>query len=247
MACGAKDRTALCTLKPGEPGLSPGVCSSPWLPRVGQPEHHRHGSLGVAPSQKLPTPLRWLCRPHPEIPAARQSLGPGTREADSGLGRLLVPGTGWHSEGPDTSQKPQPWSQAGRGRVVAQALPCSVAEAPPRPHCVCCSTWMGPALSVPLCGRHPALPLPPLILASQSAQVPGTVPGPGAWQRAEQGVPVWDEARRKLCCWYNQMEPSDLRPKVATPPSPVATCISRPQALLPRPPPHCCPWFLFTC
>lgn len=61
------------------------------------------------------------------------------------------------------------------------------------------------------------------------------------------GSPLWNSACGKLCRWHNQTEPCHLRPEGATP-HPPRSPGPRP-SLVPCwvPPPHCSPWFLFTC
>lgn len=164
-------------------------------------------------------------------------------------GRLLVPGTGGGSEGPDTGLKPRPWSQSRKRQSLGPAPPCSVAGAPPGPPCLLRPMDRTcPALSP--CEVVPRLGLSLHSLSPHRRPERQALCQAQGWGREQgRGSPVWDEAPRKLCCWHNQMEPCDLRPKAASPHPPacpgprpsLASCQGAPS------PAHCSPWFLFTC
>lgn len=236
------------TLKTREPGLCPEVCSPQLLLSTGQDRTSSppgfpgvHPILATGQSHRMAAPA-----PRPDshgqnlpLLLVGLHLGPDTREGQEVfLGRLLVPGTCPGSEGPDTGLNPPPL-RPSRKRETPR--PRSPEKCPVALPCCC------PPLSHGAPVTRLAVPFPPFILALHFARVPGIMPGPGLWQRAGQGVPPCGIQPMGSCCWHNQMEPCDLRPKAATRHPPRSPGPRPSLAPCRVPPPHCSPGFLFAC
>lgn len=176
MACRAKDKAPQCpsqpsTLETREPGLFPGLLLSapaqhwagqnvsarvPWgLPSLGTWPEPQDG--GACPSPGFLWPL---------LSGFHWDRHKGWAEAV--LGRVAAARDSLSLQSPDSSLNPHSWSQAGKGRSVAQGL--RSAQWPRRLPACPLRGWDLPSCpAVSLLTRQPALPLHPLVLASHSA------------------------------------------------------------------------------
>ena len=181
-----------------------------------------------------PTPLT-LRQGRACPPALRTSPGAQhERGAEMFLGKLLVPGTRPGLQDPDTSLSPQPRSQAGRGPGRGQ---CSTAEVPPSPtlylppgrHGTCPPLPFGAITTL-------ALPLPPCILTSRSARLPGTGPAQGNGREQGRGFLLREFSPCSVAGITSQSPvTSDPKQPLLTHPDPQAPDPSLPPAGYPSP------------